>query len=257
MPLPSFLELPARRGKPRTVGLTHVLDKGATLRAVGDLLEPAGDHIDVWKFGWGTAYIDPTVPSKAEALVAADIVSCLGGTLLEIAWSQGRADECLAWAHELGFAAVEVSRGVAAMSVAEKQDLIRQAIPSFLVLSEVGRKDAHEDLSAEEWTEEVEGDLEAGARWVIAEGRESGSVGLYLPDGTVRTSIVDAVVAAAGPEVILFEAPRKDQQAWFIKKFGPEVNLANVALDDVIPLETLRLGLRADTVELSRPWARI
>lgn len=239
------------------MGLTHVLDKGASPRTMSDLLERAADHVDIWKFGWGTAYIDPTVDVKLAALARHDVLSCLGGTLLEIAWSQGRADECLAWAHEVGFAAVEVSRGVAAMSVAEKHELVRRATTSFLVLSEVGRKDADEDLSEEEWTDEVAGDLDAGARWVIAEGRESGSVGLYLPDGTVRASIVKAVVAAAGPEAVLFEAPRKDQQAWFIKEFGPEVNLANVALDDVIPLETLRLGLRADTVELSRSWARI
>jgi phosphosulfolactate synthase len=251
------LDVPIRRRKPRTAGLTHVLDKGASLRTATELLDAAGDYIDIWKFGWGTAYVDPTVGPKLQELARRDVVSCLGGTLLEIAWAQGRSDECLAWAKEVGFAAVEVSRGVAAMSVAEKHELVRRATGDFLVLSEVGRKDAEEDLAEEEWTGEVTGDLEAGARWVIAEGRESGSVGLYHPDGSVRANIVGAVAAAAGPEAVLFEAPRKDQQAWFIHEFGPEVNLANVALDDVIPLETLRLGLRADPFSLSQQWLRI
>jgi phosphosulfolactate synthase len=224
---------------------------------VGDLLDAAADHIDIWKFGWGTAYVDPTVPAKLELLHSRDVLTCLGGTLLEIAWSQGKADECLAWARDVGFAAVEVSRGVAAMTVAEKHALISQAAGSFVVLSEVGRKDAEEQLSEHEWADELASDRSAGAQWVIAEGRESGSVGLYHDDGTVRPNIVAALVAAAGPDGVLFEAPRKDQQAWFIHEFGPEVNLANVALDDAISLETLRLGLRADTFELSQQWLRI
>jgi phosphosulfolactate synthase len=237
--------------------LTHVLDKGAGMAEVGDLLDAAADHIDIWKFGWGTAYVDPTVPAKLELLHSRDVLTCLGGTLLEIAWSQGKADECLAWARDVGFAAVEVSRGVAAMTVVEKRALISQAAGSFVVLSEVGRKDAEEQLSEREWAAELASDRSAGARWVIAEGRESGSVGLYHEDGTVRPNIVAALVAAAGPDGVLFEAPRKDQQAWFIHQFGPEVNLANVALDDAISLETLRLGLRADTFELSQQWLRI
>ena len=224
---------------------------------VTDLLDSAAAHIDIWKFGWGTAYVDPTVSAKLELLRSRDVLTCLGGTLLEIAWSQGRATECLAWARDVGFAAVEVSRGVAAMSVPEKHALIGQAAASFVVLSEVGRKDAHEVLSEQEWADEMAGDHRAGARWVIAEGRESGSVGLYHDDGTVRPNIVAALVAETGPDAVLFETPRKDQQTWFIHEFGPEVNLANVALDDVIPLETLRLGLRADTFELSQQWLTI
>jgi phosphosulfolactate synthase len=143
------------------------------------------------------------------------------------------------------------------MTVAEKHALISQAAGSFVVLSEVGRKDAEEQLSEHEWADALASDRSAGAQWVIAEGRESGSVGLYHDDGTVRPNIVAALVAAAGPDGVLFEAPRKDQQAWFIHQFGPEVNLANVALDDAISLETLRLGLRADTFELSQQWLRI
>jgi phosphosulfolactate synthase len=140
------------------------------------------------------------------------------------------------------------------MTISEKQELIRAAARSFLVFSEVGRKDPHEELSAQQWTHEVAADLEAGARWVIAEGRESGNVGLYRPDGSVRTDVLAAVVRAGAPEVVLFEAPRKDQQNWFIQEFGPDVNLANIPLADVLALETLRRGLRADTFNLSCQW---
>lgn len=251
MTVPSFLNLPARSGKPRTAGVTHVLDKGAGVGAASGVLAAASDYIDVWKLGWGTAYVDPTLPAKLKVLAEQDVLSCLGGTLLEIAWSQGKADECLAWARDVGFGAVEVSRGVAVMTVAEKHALIRQSTSAFTVLSEVGRKDPREDLSEQEWVDEIGGDREAGAKWVIAEGRESGTVGLYHDDGTIRANIVAAAVGAAGVEGMLFEAPRKDQQAWFIHEFGPGVNLANVALDDAIPLETLRLGLRADTFGLT------
>ena len=254
VPLPSFLDLPARQAKPRTAGLTHILDKGTSLSDSAALLEAAAPYIDVWKFGWGTAYIDAALPDKLDLLARYDVRACLGGTLLEIAWSQGKAADCLAWAGDAGFASVEVSRGVAAMTISEKRELIRDAANRFVVFSEVGRKDPHEELSVQQWTIEVAADLDAGARWVIAEGRESGTVGLYRPDGSVRADIVAAVVRAGGPEVVLFEAPRKDQQTWFIHEFGPDVNLANIAMSEALALETLRRGLRADTFELSRQW---
>lgn len=252
--LPSFLDLPLRQPKPRTAGLTHVLDKGTSLSGTSAVLTSAAAHIDVWKLGWGIAYLDPALVGKLELLAGQGVRACLGGTLLEIAWSQGKATDCLAWARACGFASVEVSRGVAAMSVTEKRELIRAAARSFVVFSEVGRKDPQEELSREQWTSEVAGDLDAGARWVIAEGRESGSVGLYRADGSVRGDIVTAAIRGGGVEAVLFEAPRKDQQTWFIQEFGPDVNLANIAMDDVLPLETLRVGLRADTFELSRQW---
>jgi phosphosulfolactate synthase len=254
VPLPSFLDLPARQGKPRTAGFTHVLDKGASSSGTAALLDSAAPYVDVWKFGWGTAYIDPALSDKLELLAGHDVRACLGGTLLEIAWSQGKAADCLAWASDVGFGSVEVSRGVAAMTISEKCELIRAAADAFVVFSEVGRKDPQEELSAQQWTNEVAADLDAGARWVIAEGRESGSVGLYRPDGSVRTDVVAAVVRGGAPDVVLFEAPRKDQQSWFIHEFGTDVNLANIAMADVLALETLRRGLRADTYELSRQW---
>jgi phosphosulfolactate synthase len=249
--LPTFLDLPERRPKPRLSGLTHVLDKGASLVRTESVLATAAPHIDIWKFGWGTAYLDPALPAKLELLASAAVRACIGGTLLEIAWSQGKALECLAWAHDVGFACVEVSRGVAAMPLADKYELIRAATDRFVVLSEVGSKDPHQDLTPDQWTAEVAGDLEAGAQWVITEGRESGTVGLYRADASVREDLVAAALRGGSLDTVLFEAPRKDQQAWFIREFGPEVNLANIALDDGLALETLRRGLRADTCDVT------
>jgi phosphosulfolactate synthase len=251
---PTFLTLPERRSKPRTVGLTHVLDKGLTVDAARSALAAAGQHMDVWKFGWGTAYLDVGLPAKLRLLRAQGVRSCVGGTLLEIAWVQGRARECLDWADEAGFDCVEVSRGVAPMSLEDKHGLLRLAAERFVVLSEVGSKDPEDVLTADQWTHEVAGDLAAGARWVITEGRESGTVGLYREDGSIRAEVVEAAVRGGGVDKVLFEAPRKDQQAWLIRAFGPDVNLANIPVEDVIALESLRLGLRADTCDLSRRW---
>jgi len=249
---PTFLDLPVRRPKPRLSGLTHVLDKGVSLVRTESVLATAAPYIDIWKFGWGTAYLDPALPAKLALLASAAVRACVGGTLLEIAWSQGKALECLAWAHDVGFDCVEVSRGVATMPLADKHALIRAATDRFVVLSEVGSKDPHEDLTPDQWSAEVAGDLEAGAQWVITEGRESGTVGIYRANGSVREDLVAAALTGGSLDTVLFEAPRKDQQAWFIREFGPEVNLANIALDDGLALETLRRGLRADTCDVTR-----
>lgn len=252
--LPDFLQLPRRSAKPRDVGLTHVLDKGQSAESTRSILATSAPYIDVWKFGWGTAYIDLALPAKLELLRDAGIRSCLGGTLLEIAWAQGKAAECLDWAADVGFLSIEVSRGVVPMTVAEKHDLLREVATRFEPLSEVGNKDPDRALPPEEWTTEVAGDLAAGARWVITEGRESGTVGLYRDDGSVREDVVAAAVAGGGVGRVLFEAPRKDQQAWLIRAFGADVNLANIACDEVLAVETLRLGLRADTCDPTRRW---
>jgi phosphosulfolactate synthase len=249
---PFTLELPERSVKPRRVGLTHVLDKGLTPGEVAGLLTSCGTYVDVWKFGWGTAYVDPGVESKLALLAHHGVLGCVGGTLLEVAWAQRRADDLLDWAAGAGFPCVEVSRGAAPMTVGDKHDLIRVAASGFTVLSEVGTKSRTARMHPGEWADEVAGDLAAGARWVLTEGRESGTVGIYRDDGSVREDVLAAVVGAAGGfERIVFEAPRKDQQAWFIRRFGPEVNLANIPVAEVLGLETLRLGLRADTIDLS------
>jgi phosphosulfolactate synthase len=179
------------------------------------------------------------------------VTACIGGTLLEIAWAQGRADECLAWAEHAGFGAIEVSRGVVEMPIDAKRELIKKAADSFTVFAETGVKDARVMLSTRQWRDEIGEDLTAGAAWIITEARESGTVGIYDGAGCPRPDVIDAAVEAAGVERVLFEAPRKDQQAWLINRFGSDVNLANIAPDDVLPVTTLRLGLRADTASLA------
>lgn len=244
---PNFLDLPARSAKPRATGVTHVLDKGVPASQTWSLLAAAGEFIDVWKFGWGTAYLDRDLTTKLALLADYEVRACLGGTLLEIAWSQGRVEECLRWAEDIGVPLVEVSRGLMPMPLADKARLIARAAQSFTVLAEVGIKEPARQLGLGEWKSEVSDDLAAGAWLVVTEGRESGSVGTYDTTGAVIEEVIDAVVGVAGHERILFEAPRRDQQAWCINRFGPGVNLGNVALDDVVNVEALRLGLRADT----------
>ena len=244
---PDFLNLPQRPAKPRESGLTHVLDKGLAAPQTRALLEAAGDFVDIWKFGWGTAYLDRELETKLAMLAEHGVQACLGGTLLEIAWSQRRVEECLSWAANAGVPLVEVSRGLMPMPLADKARLITRAARSFTVLAEVGVKDPARQLDLGQWKDEVGEDLAAGARLVITEGRESGTVGIYDANGAVIEEIIDAVIGVAGHERILFEAPRRSQQAWCITRFGPDVNLGNVALDDVVNLEALRLGLRADT----------
>jgi phosphosulfolactate synthase len=250
--MPAFLDLPDRPAKPRPAGLTHVLDPGAGRAATTDVLESGAAHIDIWKIGWGTAYVDPVLASKLRSLCEHAIAACLGGTLLEIAWAQGRAAECLAWAREVGFTHVEVSRGTVAMGLSEKHRLIRRAAADFEVLAEVGSKAPGELLAARHWPGECLADLDAGAKLVVTEGRQSGTVGTFDAAGRVRPDVVEAVVAAVGVERIVFEAPRAAQQAWFIRRFGPSVNLGNVALTDALSVETLRLGLRSDTAAVGR-----
>lgn len=233
--------------------MTHVLDKGTPATLLADVLTACGSSIDLWKFGWGTAYIDPQLELKLELLARHGVRACVGGTLLEVAWVQHRVDEFHSWAADAGFHCIEVSRGVAAMSPGQKFGLIRRFAPEFTVLSEVGFKNPLAPLPCDEWAREVALDLEAGARWVVAEGRESGTVGIYDDAGTVREEIVSCIVGVGGLQNLIFEAPRKDQQAWFIQKYGADVNLGNIAAAEVMSLETLRLGLRADTIALASP----
>ncbi|GAA5164202.1 phosphosulfolactate synthase [Pseudonocardia eucalypti] len=250
--MPDFLELPARSAKPRATGLTHVLDQGAGVAAASDVLASAAAHIDIWKIGWGTAYLDSAIEAKLALLAEHRVAACLGGTLLEIAWAQGVAADCLAWAGDVGFRYVEVSRGTVAMSRTQKRELIRRASRDFDVLAEVGAKAPGEPNPARHWPGECLADLEAGARWVVTEGRQSGTVGTFDEAGRVRPEVVEAVVGAVGERRVIFEAPRTGQQAWFVRRFGADVNLGNVALGDVLSVETLRLGLRSDTAAVPR-----
>ena len=247
---PNFLDLPIRDRKPRLRGLTHVLDKGMTPPALEALLDQSGEWIDVLKVGWGIGYLDPNLEQRVEMCHQADVTVTLGGTLLEIAVAQGKLDPLRRWAGSVGIDAVEVSNGLRAMTPELKTALVRELAADFVVLAEAGAKDGDVPVVASQWLEEMEADLEAGARWVIAEGRESGTVGLYRGDGEVRRDLVEAISRRIPVDRVIFEAPRKSQQAWFIEHVGPQVSLGNVPPEEVLPLETLRLGLRADTAEV-------
>lgn len=245
-----FLELPARAAKPRARGLTHVLDKGMSVAQVDGLLEVCAGSVDIVKLGWGTALVVENLEAKLERYADHDIPVVLGGTLTELAIRDDRLTEMIAWVRALGLSHVEVSDGTLALDPASKRAIIaRLADEGFTVLSEVGSKDAQEIMAPYLWVELIQGELEAGATKVIAEARESGTAGIYRPDGEVRMGLVDEIVHAVDVDRLLFEAPRKEQQVWFLKQFGREVNLGNIAPDDVVSLETLRLGLRSDTME--------
>jgi phosphosulfolactate synthase len=253
MPGPDFLALPARAAKPRARGITHVLDRGLPLAQAADLLAANGPYVDVWKLGWGISYLDPNLAAKLNLLAGHRVLASPGGTLLEIAWAQGRAAEFLDWARACGFPCVEVSAGTVAMDDAAKHDLIEQAARHFIVLAEVGPKDPGVHLTPGQWAQAVSRDLQAGATWVLTEGRASGTVGIYDSSGAVREDVVEAMVSVTDPGSIVFEAPRDSQQAWFVRRFGPDVNLANVPPADALGLETLRLSLRADTYQAWSP----
>jgi phosphosulfolactate synthase len=228
-----------------------MLDKGIPLNATATILRSYAEHIDFWKFGWGTAYVESQLADKLAVLHEHEVIACLGGTLMEIAWAQNAVDECLSWAHKAGFRAVEVSRGSVPMPLSAKSMIIRQASLQFTVLAETGYKSAERLMSLDEWSAEIIEDLDSGAQYVVTEGRESGTVGVYDHDGEPKPEVVRAVIGAAGLDRALFEAPRKSQQAWFVDEFGPDVNLGNIAPDDALALHTLRRGLRADTISIS------
>jgi phosphosulfolactate synthase len=247
---PDFLILGDRAVKPRARGLTHVLDKGLPVQAFESLVETAGSHIDIVKLGWGTAYVAQGVKAKVAICEDAGIRLCPGGTLFEIAVLQGKLREYVRWLDQLQIRHVEISNGATPMTPEEKARLIGELSGRFFVISEVGSKEPDRPVVPSDWVTGIRSDLDAGASFVIAEGRESGTVGLYGPNGEVRSDLVEAIVTAVPAENVIFEAPRKDQQAWFIRRLGMNANLGNVTPDEVIALETLRLGLRADTLDL-------
>ena len=240
MPGSEFLEVN------RDGGLTHVIDKGLGPRAWEDVLETSGDYIDIVKLGWGTAYVTPNLQRKLDVLKDKPVV--IGGTFFEAVYAQGKLDEYKRWLGELGMTHVEISDGVIDLPRERKLELIADFARDFTVLSEVGSKDAEAVFAPYQWVEWIKAELGAGAWKVITEGREGGTAGIYRPTGEMRTGLVDEIVHSIDPSNVLFEAPTKSSQAWFVKQFGPDVNLGNIPPDEVIPLETLRLGLRADTI---------
>jgi phosphosulfolactate synthase len=228
-------------------GLTHVIDKGLGPRAWEDVLETCGEYISIVKLGWGTAYVTPNLKRKLEVLKEKPVV--IGGTFLEAVIAQDKVDDYKRWIVELGLTHVEISDGVIELPRERKLELIADFARDFTVLSEVGSKDAEVVFAPYQWVEWIREELNAGAWKVITEGREGGTAGIYRPTGEMRTGLVDEIVHSIDLDDLVFEAPSKSSQAWFIRHFGPSVNLGNIAPDEVIPLETLRLGLRGDTLK--------
>jgi phosphosulfolactate synthase len=250
--LPSFdgfLALPPRAAKPREVGLTHVIDKGLNLRDIEGMFDTAGEYVDIVKLGWGTSYVTRNLEKKIALYRSFETPVVCGGTLFEAVYARDRLDQYKRWLTEQRFSCVEISDGAVEIPRERKLELIVDFARDFRVLSEVGSKDSEVNIAPYLWVEWMREELDAGAWKVITEGREGGTAGIFRPTGEMRTGLVDEIVHAIEVQDILFEAPTKASQAWFVKQFGPDVNLGNIPPEEVIPLETLRLGLRADTIK--------
>ena len=243
-----FLDVPARSPKPRVKGLTHVLDKGISLADIEGLFDTAGDYVDIVKLGWGTSYVTRNLEKKIALYRSFETPVVCGGTLFEAAVAREKLDEYKRWLTDNGLAHVEVSDGTVDLPREQKLELIADLAQDFVVLSEVGSKDAEVVFPPYQWVEWIREDLDAGAWKVITEGRETGTAGIYRPSGEMRTGLIDEIVHEIDVSDVVFEAPGTAAQAWFVQRFGPEVNLGNVPPEEVISLETLRLGLRADTL---------
>jgi phosphosulfolactate synthase len=245
--LRDLLDLPQRASKPREEGITHVLDRGLSVAEVDGLMEVAGEYIDIVKLGWGTSVATGNLEPKLERYRHHGIPVMFGGTLTELAIAQNRLDRLVATMHELGLEHIELSDGTLNLEHERKLELISRLAQEFTVLSEVGSKDDTRIMAPYRWVEQMQAELEAGAWKVIAEGRESGAVGIFRHDGEVRQGLVDEILRDIPAEKIMFDAPRKEQQVWFVRRLGPDVNLGNIVPEDVLSLETIRVGLRSDT----------
>jgi phosphosulfolactate synthase len=242
-----LLKLPQRTTKPRQNGITHVLDSGLSLAGVDGMLEVAGEFVDLVKLGWGTAVVTGNLEAKLARYKEHGIPVMFGGTLTELAIAQDRLDTLVARCHELGLDYIEISDGTINIDHDRKLELISTLAKEFTVLSEVGSKDDTRIMAPYRWVEQIESELEAGAWKVIAEARESGRTGIFRHDGEVRMGLIDEILHAVPAEKVLFEAPLKDQQVWFVRRVGPDVNLGNISAEETLSLETIRVGLRADT----------
>jgi phosphosulfolactate synthase len=228
-------------------GLTHVLDKGLGPRAWEDVLEVAGDHISIVKLGWGTAAVTQNLQRKLEVLRDKPVV--IGGTFFEVVYAKGELDAYKRWLGELGLTHVEISDGTVDIPRERKLELIADFARDFTVLSEVGSKDSSIEYTADQWVQWLNEELAAGAWKVITEAREGGTAGIFDSSGGMRTELIGEIAMQVGPANVVFEAPSKAAQVWFIKEFGPSVNLGNIPPEEVIPVATLRLGLRGDTLK--------
>ncbi|MEQ8323943.1 MAG: phosphosulfolactate synthase [Vicingaceae bacterium] len=239
--------LPERAVKPRKNGLTMMMDKGLSVRQVENFLNAGGEYTDLVKFGFGTSILTKDNELKIKLLQEGGIKVYLGGTLFEAFLIRGMLDDYRRLMDKWKIDTVEVSDGSILLPHDKKCELIADLAKNYTVLSEVGSKEEGILISPGKWISMMQTELEAGSWKVIAEARESGNVGIYRPSGTAHVSLVNKIISQVPPESILWEAPIKSQQVWFIKLLGANVNLGNINHFEVIPLETLRLGLRGDT----------
>ncbi|MFZ3578478.1 phosphosulfolactate synthase [Virgibacillus sp. DJP39] len=247
------LILPKREVKPREKGLTILIDNGAPLNLFLDTIKSSNAYIDLVKFGWGTSLVTDSLEQKIDYLTEHGVDFFFGGTLFEKFLNQDKIDEFYNYCKKYKCSYVEISNGTVALSNHEKAGFVADFSREFTVFSEVGDKDADKanDQDSAEWLENIHEDLEAGAAKVITEARESGSSGICSEDGAIRMDIFDQIIdSGISLDKLIFEAPNKQMQTFFIEQVGPNVNLANIAMLDVISLETLRLGLRSDTFHL-------
>lgn len=243
----SLNHIPERTVKPRSAGLTMVMDKGLSIREVEDFLSISGIYADIVKLGWATSYVTPDLDKKLDVYRAANIPFYFGGTLFELFIARGQFDDYRRILDKYKLQYVEVSDGSLELPHDEKCKYIEILAKDFTVLSEVGSKDAEKIIAPYKWIAMMNKELEAGSYKVIAEAREAGNVGIFRGTGEVRSGLVDEILTQIPDEKIIWEAPQKAQQTWFIQLLGANVNLGNIAPNELIPLETLRLGLRSDT----------
>ena len=240
--------LPYRTSKPRDNGITLVLDKGFSVRQAEDLCESSRDYIDIVKLGWGTSLVTHKLEEKLDVYRSNNIPVYFGGTLFEAYMLRDQLDAYVQLLKHHQIDTLEVSNGTIWLSDKRKNDIIRELSSEFTVLSEVGSKNPNDIIPPYKWVRMIDKELEAGATKVICEARESGTVGVFRPNGEVRSGLIDEITDQISPKHLIFEAPQKEQQVWFIRKFGSNVNLGNIAPTDVISVETMRLGLRSDTL---------
>jgi phosphosulfolactate synthase len=239
--------LPERTVKPRETGLNMMMDKGMSNTRTEYIIDACGELIDFVKFGFGTSYFTKNLTVKMAMYREADIQCYLGGTLFEAFIVRGMFEDYRKLIDNLGLEVAEVSDGCIQIPQDEKLRYIETLSKDVRVLSEVGNKTTDHELSEKDWINKMRTELDAGSWRVIAEARESGTIGIYDAGGKAKTSMIDHISEEIGTENILWEAPQKAQQVWFINHFGANVNLGNIAPDEIIPLETLRSGLRGDT----------
>lgn len=239
--------LPERTKKPRQTGFTMAMDKGLSVREAEDFMSIASDHVDIVKLGWGTSFVTPNVKDKIKVYKDAGIPCYFGGTLFEAFIIRDQFEDYRRVLDQYDLQYAEVSDGSIDLEHDKKLDYIRQLSGQVTVLSEVGSKDADKIIPPYKWIELMQKELDAGAWKVIGEAREGGNVGLFRSTGEVRSGLVQEILTKIPFEKIIWEAPQKAQQVWFIKLLGANVNVGNIAPNEVIPLETIRLGLRGDT----------